>query len=158
VSVFPTYCYYLACRSLFHWAYDVKSTHDDEKSEYQSHLKQFIRQHSTYMISKGPAFFHAVLVAAPTDLSVWLIASRMNSLKSRPASHFGDIWAFDECKYSHSWQFWALVCSLTSWFQGYALVRTYANSVETVCLLVGITLLGPVSLIFLMLIYFRYST
>ena len=153
VSVIPTYCYYLACRSLFYWAYDVKDTIDSKKSEFQSHLKQFIRQHSAYIISKGPAFFHAVLVASPTDLSVWLIASRMNSMKLHPASNYGDICTFNECHYSHTWQFWALVCSLTSWFHGYALVRTYANSVETVCLLVGITLLGPVSFIVLMLIF-----
>ncbi|KAL3815480.1 hypothetical protein ACHAXA_000717 [Cyclostephanos tholiformis] len=142
VSVFPTYCYYLACRSLFYWAYDDKSTFNDEDSGFQSRLKQFIRQHSTYIISKGPAFFHAVLVAAPTDLSVWLIASRMNNLKSLPAENYGEICAGNECC-SYSWQFWALVCSITSWFHGYALVRTYANSLETVCLLVGITLLGP---------------
>ncbi|KAL3794326.1 hypothetical protein ACHAW5_009886 [Stephanodiscus triporus] len=143
VAIFPTYCYYLACRSLFNWASDDKNTNDDESSDFLSQLKQFIRQHSTYIISKGPAFLHAVLVAAPTDLSVWLIASRMNSLKSLPASNHDEIRVSNECHYAQSWQFWALVCSITSWFHGYALVRTYANSVETVCLLVGITLLGP---------------
>lgn len=145
VSIFPTYCYYLACRSLFNWATDDKCTTNDESCDFQSHLKQFIRQHSTYIISKGPAFVHAVLVAGPTDLSVWLIASRMNSLSSLPEANHDGILISNKCKYSQSWQFWALVCSITSWFHGYALVRTYANSVETMFLLVGITLLGPVS-------------
>mmetsp|Transcript_13344 Transcript_13344/g.28971 ORF Transcript_13344/g.28971 Transcript_13344/m.28971 type:complete len:402 (-) Transcript_13344:1501-2706(-) len=154
VSILPTYWYYLICRSMFRWADDVGANNEgnansnspnDEidgtkyNSNFQSHLKQFIRQRSTYLISKGPAFLHAIMIAAPTDLSVWLIASRMNDLQSQTPNNK----VRKERKYWQSWPFWALVCSITSWFHGYALARTYANSVETVCLLVGMALLGP---------------
>ena len=33
---------------------------------------------------------------------------------------------------------WTLVCQLTSWFNAYCLVRTYSNSFETVCTVVGV--------------------
>lgn len=142
VSILPTYLYYLACRPLLNWAaeYDESDKNFNDGSrvvtqyhtEFQRNLKQIIRQHSTYIISKGPVFLHAVLVAAPTDLLVWVISSRIDN------QHAG---------WRRSWPFWALVCSLTSWFHGYALVRTYANSVETVMLILGITLLGPVSFV-----------
>ena len=146
ISIVPTYWYYLGCRHLFEWATTTSTTttmHDsivggnDDGLQYYIQLlsrqaKQFIRQHATYMISKGPIYLHAILVVAPTDLSVWLIASRLSNLQNMTNS-------------TTAWPFWALICSLTSWFHGYALIRTYANSVETVCLLVGIALLGPVS-------------
>ena len=96
VSILPTYWYYLACRSVFRWA-GIGIEHDNNEgyehhnasrdgllTQYYtrliSYLKQFIRQHATYIISKGPAFLNAMLVAAPTDLSVWLIASRMSDI------------------------------------------------------------------------------
>ncbi|KAL9188620.1 hypothetical protein ACHAXT_006998 [Thalassiosira profunda] len=135
VSLLPTYWYYLCCRSMFRWANAAK-----DHTIFITRLKPFIRRNATYLVSKGPALLHAILVAAPTDLSVWLIASRMNNLqylatagaRSRNGGHN-----------RRSWPFWALACSITSWFHGYALVRTYANSVETACLAAGIALLGP---------------
>ena len=148
VPILPTYLYYLACRPLLKWA-DESDSIDNSLNDgsrivenyytaFRRNLKQFIRQHSTYIISKGPVFLHAVLVAAPTDLMVWLISSRMNSVQS-DTQH-----SRNEGGTRSSWPYWALVCSLTSWFHGYALVRTYANSVETFMLMLGITLLGPV--------------
>ncbi|KAL7529741.1 hypothetical protein ACHAXR_004937, partial [Thalassiosira sp. AJA248-18] len=148
ISILPTYCYYLACRSLFHWAddyndiSDVDSNDDDRSHVVAQHLKKITRRHATYLISKGPALLHAILVAAPTDLSVWLIASRMNNLQSLTTTINKDQHNESYCRWQ-SWPYWALLCSITSWFHGYALVRTYANSVETMCLLVGIALLGP---------------
>lgn len=124
VSILPTYWYYLACRTFFDWV---------EKGSYD-HLKQFVYRNASYIISKGPAFLHAVSVAAPTDLSIWLIALRLEKLDN----------ALIKCP-SSSWSSWALFLSLTSWFHGYALIRTYANCFETLCLVVGIVLLGPVS-------------
>lgn len=143
VSILPTYWYYLACRSLFNWTVDGVN-HDDDKGndDSTSHLKQFIYQHSTYIISKGPVFLHAILISATTDLSVWSIASQMNNLESP----FSAAAAARTTNHNTSWPFWALVCSITSWFNGYALTRTYANSFETMCLLVGISLLCPVSI------------
>lgn len=145
VSILPTYWYYLACRSLFKWANVGDINHDDDKGndDSTSHLKQFIYQHSTYIISKGPVFLHAILISATTDLSVWSIASQMNNLESPLSAAAATT---TTTNHSTSWPFWALVCSITSWFNGYALTRTYANSFETMCLLVGISLLWPVSI------------
>lgn len=151
VSILPTYWYYLSCRSLFQWAegedfYTRSNNNDNATTKIGYLLKQFLRRNATHLISKGPVYLHAILVAAPTDLSVYLIASRMNNnlqnknpiTKDNNSLLKGSYW-------TPSWPFWALVCSITSWFHGYALVRTYANSVETVCLLVGMALLRPVS-------------
>jgi hypothetical protein len=124
VSILPTYWYYLCCRSFFEWA---------KASSFES-LKYIIDHHASYMISKGPAFLHAVIVAAPTDLSVWWISLHLQNL--------ADDGSVDQ---SASWSYWALLLSLTSWFHGYALIRTYANCFETVCLTVGFALLIPVS-------------
>ncbi|KAL7551850.1 hypothetical protein ACHAWF_015051 [Thalassiosira exigua] len=136
VSILPTYWYYLVCRSLFRWADERGATAmESYVTAFKTYLKEIILRHASYLIAKGPALLHAVVVAAPTDLCVWLIASRLNNLQ--PSAPIG------ERQHWQSWSFWALLCSITSWFNGYALVRTYANSVETMCLTVGITCLGP---------------
>ncbi len=154
VSILPTYVYYLACRPLLNWAvehdesdesyYDGSRAATKHRAYFQCNLKQCIRRNSTFLISKGPAFFHAVLVAAPTDVTVWLVSSRMSSLQFRISRQQNQ-----NAAWRRSWPLWALVCSLTSWFHGYALVRTYANSVETVMLMVGIALLSPVRFLLL---------
>lgn len=149
VSILPTYWYYLACRSVFQWASPNNNNNDDgddTRSKQRSHAiqlliahtKQFVRHHSTYLISKGPAFLHAIIVAAPVDLSVWIVASRLersiiNSNKSSTNHRF----------WWQSWASWALIFSVTSWFHSYALIRTYANSMEAMLLMVGVALLGP---------------
>ena len=80
---------------------------------------------SPAVISKGPILLNAVLVTAPTDYCVWILGSRM-------ATNVVVGW-------------WALFCSVTSWFQAYTLVRTYSNSVETMLLTAGIVLVYEVS-------------
>jgi phosphatidylinositol glycan class B len=130
VSILPTYWYYLACKAFLVFA----------ERNFCEYLKQFVQRNVSYIISKGPALLHAVTIAAPTDLSVWLVALRLESLNG----------AFMKHK-SISWSSWALILSLTSWFNGYALIRTYANCFETVCLAVGLVLLGPVSFMMLYL-------
>lgn len=72
-----------------------------------------------FFISKGPMLLHAVLVAAVTDYSVYFCASQLSTSTAQ----------------------WALLCSVTSWFQAYCLVRTYSNSLETVLLMAGLALL-----------------
>lgn len=149
VSILPTYVYYRACRPLINWAEGNDESDkifnngnllvSNYQSNFQRNLKQYIHRNSTYLISKGPAFIHAVLVSAPTDLMVWLISSRISNVQSLIAKDCNQ-----NAGWRRSWPFWALVCSLTSWFHGYALVRTYANSVETIMLILGIALLGPV--------------
>lgn len=144
VSILPTYWYYVGCRSLFQWASeDNYSDSILNKRSYATklieHTKQFVRQYSTYIISKGPAFVHAITVAVPTDLSVWIIASRLERLEINSRT-------LNSAVHLHWWQSWAswsLILTITSWFNGYALIRTYANSIETMLLMVGIALLGP---------------
>lgn len=174
ISILPTYWYYLACRTLFNWAYydddinhheEMKIDNDNNEpinnntltrnyKQLQIYIKQSIHQYSTYIISKGPVYLHAMLIAAPTDLCVWLIATRLNNLQynnnpstATTAKH--NSIQRDNISYwnQSSWPTWAILCSITSWFHGYALIRTYANSVETVCLLAGIALLGQVCVI-----------
>ena len=151
VSLLPTYGYYLACRALFRWT-DVDEApflgFGEEDPDmfgrmrlltrlFSASVKSFIRRNATYIVAKGPVYVHAILVAAPTDLCTYLIAERLSKLQKgrvsgRDASKI-PIW--------RTWPFWALVCSLTSWFHGYALIRTYANSFEAVCLSVGVAML-----------------
>jgi hypothetical protein len=38
-----------------------------------------------------------------------------------------------------------IYCCITSWFNGYALVRTYSNSLETVLVSLSVALVSPVS-------------
>jgi len=162
ISILPTYWYYLTCRLLFNWAYFDSTTNSSDDilinnevnsnkhtninyllhsyyTSLQQYIKKIIQRYSTYMISKGPIYMHALLVAAPTDLCVWLIATYIsnNHLSTNASSNNQTSLS------SSSWPFWSLLCSITSWFHGYALIRTYANSVETACLLVGIVLLSP---------------
>ena len=80
------------------------------------------------MIAHGPVYLNALVVAAPTDVATYCIARWMttnNNIhgKSIPLLSF--------------------IVSLTNWFHGYALVRTYSNSMEAMLLTVGIALLSP---------------
>jgi phosphatidylinositol glycan class B len=151
VSILPTYWYYLGCRSLFQWASTKGNELGNSRQSYGTklidHTKQFVRQQSTYLISKGPAFLHAISVAVPTDLSVWVIASHLERLA---INHRHDIIRSKQSlnnavhlQWWQSWASWALILTITSWFNGYALIRTYANSIETMFLMVGIALLVP---------------
>ena len=159
VSILPTYWYYVGCRSIFQWA----AKNDDSDSilntdiagnrrqsyttKMISYTKEFVRQQSTYLISKGPVFLHALIVVVPTDLSVWIISSRLERLTIHHKRH--DITSSKPITNTarlHWWQSWAscaLFLAITSWFNGYALIRTYANSMEAMLLMVGIALLGP---------------
>jgi len=87
----------------------------------------------TWIVPKGPLILHAILVAAPTDLAVWYMGQWVCAPKSDDNNKK---WLFSAC---------CLMCSLTSWFNGYALVRTYSNSVEAMLLAVSLALVSPVS-------------
>ena len=186
VSILPTYWYYLACRHFFDWV--ATNNNDDNNvsnknsnknndnngdieeinywkivsSYIRSKLQNLVHQNASYLISKGPSFLHAILIVAPTDLSVYLIARHLNNFNNIamqsatthtaiiPNGSIRSDWSKSNNNH-FTWQgwkfslpFWSLMCTLTSWFHGYALIRTYANSMETMCLLVGIALLSPV--------------
>lgn len=159
VSILPTYWYYIGCRSLFQWAAKTDDSESilntdiagNKRQSYTtkliSYTKEFARQQSTYLISKGPVFIHALTVAVPTDLSVWIIASRLERLaihhKRNDITRSKPIKNATRLYWWQSWASCALFLAITSWFNGYALIRTYANSMETMLLMVGIALLGP---------------
>ena len=67
---------------------------------------------TSWMISRGPLVINAILVAATTDLSIYILGG-----------------------------WWALFASITNWFHGYALVRTYSNSLESMLLLLGMAII-----------------
>ena len=97
-----------------------------------------------WIIARGPLVVNAVLVAAPTDvatvyISRWIIGR--NERMNRYCIHiFG--WVLLSLQMTEI-EWWALLSSITSWFNGYALVRTYSNSMEAMLLSVGIALLCP---------------
>jgi hypothetical protein len=76
------------------------------------------------MISRGPLILNAVLVAAPVDWSIWYMAQYMEGGREN--------------------QIWYLYASFTSWFNAYALIRTYSNSLETAILAIALCLVSPV--------------
>ena len=95
-------------------------------------LIQYLQVDSSWMVSKGPMLVNSILVAAPTDWSVWYMARYLTSpLRKKVPT-------------SNHLPFWCLFCSLSSWFNAYALVRTYSNSMETALVAVGMALLAPV--------------
>ena len=95
-------------------------------SLFPTYLLYLLVQHfhwdSWWVISKGPMMLHAILVAAPTDYAVYSIAT---TIGAAPMAQ------------------WALLFSVGAWFHGYALIRTYSNSIETMLLLVGMALVAP---------------
>lgn len=94
------------------------------------HLLKSLGLDSTWAVSKGPVLVNAVFVAAPTDLAVWYMS---RFLVGSPQ---------DQTRNVLTW--WCSYCSLTSWFNAYALVRTYSNSLETVLLAISLCLVSPV--------------
>lgn len=129
----PAYCHTFgdSCSLTWEWTRRASRTSLWERSlngPVRSHLAilptyllyTFLRLYhvdTPFMVSKGPLLLNAVLIVAPTDYLVWYLGGQRSSSR------------------------WSLFCSVTSWFQAYALVRTYSNSIETVLLMAGIALL-----------------
>lgn len=90
----------------------------------------------TWIVPRGPVLLNAVLVAAPTDLATWYIGQWVGSSRSSDCA---------DTKSGRTLAYCCLLCSVTSWFNGYALIRTYSNSAETVLLAVALALVSPVS-------------
>lgn len=94
---------------------------------------KFFRLDTIWMVARAPLLLNAIIVAAPTDLAVFYISSYI--FKDAAVHSYKTI----PLKVEH----WALLASTTNWFNGYALIRTYSNSLETVILILGISLLCP---------------
>ena len=89
---------------------------------------------SFWLVSRGPMFLNALIVAAPLDLAVWYAARWLRSRRKGSDDNM-------------SLASWCLFCSLASWFNAFTLVRTFANSQEALFLVLGIALMGPELLI-----------
>jgi hypothetical protein len=92
---------------------------------------KFFDLDSPWAVARGPVFLNAILVAAPTDWSVWYLSGwMMSQSKDKDSATSASRW----CTY----------CVLSSWFCAYALVRTYSNSLETLLLMISLCLVAPV--------------
>lgn len=91
---------------------------------------KFFGLDTPWMIARGPMVVNAVVVATPTDWSVWYL-SRW-------------IWPSTKENGGASTRRWCVYCMLTSWFCAYALIRTYSNSLETLLLTISLCLVAPV--------------
>ncbi|VEU38444.1 unnamed protein product [Pseudo-nitzschia multistriata] len=98
---------------------------------------------SSWMVSRGPLIVNAIFVAAVTDWCVWYSSRWM---KSMTTGNEHNSKARREDRKNRNIVFWCIYCSLTSWFNGYTLVRTYSNSLETSLLAVSFALISPVFL------------
>jgi phosphatidylinositol glycan class B len=92
---------------------------------------KFFGLDSPWAVARGPVFLNAILVAAPTDWSVWNLSQWM-SPQSTNKDHIASVAR------------WCVFCALSSWFCAYALVRTYSNSLETLLLMISLCLVAPV--------------
>lgn len=90
---------------------------------------------TTWAVAKCPILLNAVLVSAPTDYAVFYISKCIFHKQPYEKERKSDIF--------HRVETWSLLASLTNWFHGYALIRTYSNSLETALLAIGIALLCP---------------
>ena len=108
-------------------------------------LARWLKFDTAWMIARGPLVVNAVLVAAPTDIATiyisrWMMLAKNATVCEYCMRIFGRV-LFSLQMTEIEW--WALMASLISWFNGYTLVRTYSNSMEAMLLSVGIALLCP---------------
>ena len=96
---------------------------------------KFLRWDTTWLVARGPVLWNAILIAAPTDVAIYYITGWIRLSETAANQRARNLLGRPEC--------WALLCSLTNWFHAYALVRTYSNSMETMFVAVGISLLCP---------------
>lgn len=93
---------------------------------------------SSWMVARGPVYFNAILVAATTDLLVWYMSRWMELTSLADEGGISikkPLLGINFCVY----------CCLSSWFNAYALVRTYSNSLETLIVTLSVALVSPVS-------------
>lgn len=120
VSILPTYWFYKLIIILY-----------DSLSSSSILLSTSLSTLSTNLISHGPLYWNALLITAPTDVATYYITNIITQNHQQHHHHHKHI------------PYIAFILSLTNWFHGYALIRTYSNSMETMLLLVGIALLSP---------------
>jgi GPI mannosyltransferase 3 len=92
------------------------------------HIIKYVGVDSSWMVARGPVILNAILVAASTDWCVWYLSGFLC-----PPKHDSLL----------SIRKWCVYGSISSWFMGYALIRTYSNSLETVLLALSLALVAP---------------
>ena len=102
-------------------------------------LVKKLRWDTSWMISRGPVFMNAILVATVTDLTVWYTSKWM---KPTIKGYSNDTKNHKER--NNDTVFWCVYCQLSSWFNAYTLIRTYSNSLETSLISISFALVSPV--------------
>lgn len=97
-------------------------------------MLQMTHLDSTWMVAKAPLLLNAVFVAAPTDFAVYYVSKFIFGRTNENATRNDMFYKVET---------WALILTLTNWFNGYCLVRTYSNSLETVLVSIGLVILCP---------------
>ncbi len=93
---------------------------------------------SSWMVSRGPLIINAIFVAAATDWTVWYTSKWMrSSIQEKSKESKND-------EKGNEIVFWCIFCQLSSWFNAYALTRTYSNSLETLLLSLSLALVSQV--------------
>lgn len=89
-----------------------------------------------WAVARGPMILYAVTVAAPLDFAIWYAAHWLPNGNNKKD---------DYCSRGNNTALagWCLFLSLSSWFHGYTLVRTFANGQEALALTVAMALVSP---------------
>lgn len=101
---------------------------------------------SSWMVSRGPLFVNAIVVAAFTDWTVWYMSQWMKPERYCSGSVKKELEKEIVEKGINSTidvTFWCVFCMVTSWFNAYTLIRTYSNSLETALLALSLSLVSP---------------
>jgi GPI mannosyltransferase 3 len=116
------------------------------------YLLQYFQWDTSWMVSRGPVVLNAILVAATTDWTVWYMSwwMSLSAMKKynqaatdahQPRQPQNVVVMSDDNRVI----IYCVYCCLTSWFNAYALVRTYSNSLETLLVSLSVALVSPVS-------------
>jgi len=100
-------------------------------------LLQLLQMDTYWAVTRGPMILYAVTVAAPLDFAVWYAARWLPILSNDTKEHN------NQHGNNTTLAGWGLFLSLSSWFHGYTLVRTFANGQEALALAVAIALVSP---------------
>jgi GPI mannosyltransferase 3 len=92
------------------------------------HLLKYFGIDTLWLVSRGPLILNAVIVAAPIDMAVWYVGRWLEPRKNQMYPVL---------------PLWCLFCSLSSWFNGYTLVRTLANCQENLLLIASVMMISP---------------
>jgi len=103
----------------------------------------FAKVDTTWVIARSPQLLQASF-AAITDIFVYKLA-RLHF--GQQAARYTASYTSITCGWLHTCSKaqvctdacrWTLLCQLTNWFNAYCLVRTYSNSFEALCTVIGV--------------------